>query len=228
MRCLRFAVSTVLASSVIFSLSQTATAGEGLGISAKAGTLGVGAELSVSLVPHTRLRGGLNYLNFSFDSTLSDVEYDFESQFNSVSLLLDVHPFGGAFFLTGGVYLNNNKVGVSGTMSQDAVPPGYADYAYLTDMVSLDGDVEFNPVAPYAGLGWRSNSNDSGWGLALELGVLFQGPPDVTNLRINAPVDVSNMDAVNQFLAEQEKEIEDELDWFQFYPVASAMLTYHF
>lgn len=209
-------------------LTQLAQAEEGLGLDVKVGTMGVGAEISASLIPHTRLRGGINYLLWEFDSTIEDIDYTFEPQFNSVSALFDIHPFGGAFFLSGGVYFNNNSVGVKGSLPPENFPAQYQSFNFLSDVVSITGDVEFNPVAPYVGLGWRSNSNETGWGIGLDLGVLYQGAPNVTNLRINAPVDVNDVAEVQQFLREQEQEIEDELSWFQWYPVASLLLTYHF
>jgi len=204
------------------------TASEGVGVSVKAGTLGIGAEISVSIVDNIRLRGGYNYLTWSFESTLDDIDYEFEPQFNSFSAILDWHPFSGSFFLSGGALFNNNNVAVSGTLNQGLVPSELANYAYLADLASISGDVEFSPVAPYLGLGWRSNNGQTGWGLACELGVMFQGAPDVTNLRINAPVDVTSVMEVQEFLAKQEKEIEDELSSFEYYPVASLMVTYNF
>ena len=223
-----FLVIAAITCSLLPGLSRNTHADEGVGLSVKAGTLGLGVELSTSLLPNTRLRGGFNYLSYSFDSTISNIDYEFEPEFNSLSLLFDYHPFSGTFFLSGGAYINNNSVGVTGSVSPPNVPTPYQDLAFLADMVSISGDVEFQPIAPYAGLGWRSNSGETGWGMALEFGVLFQGSPDVTNLRINAPVDVNNVSEVQDFLAEQEKEIEDELSRFEFYPVASALVTYHF
>ena len=213
---------------VFLGSPPAARAVEGLGIGVKAGTLGAGIELSASLLDNTRLRGGFNYLTYSFDSTISDIGYDFESEFNSFSVMLDWHPFGNSFFLSGGLYFNNNSISVNGTVSDDSIGSLSPQLGALADLVSISGDVEFAPVAPYAGLGWRSNNSDSGWGISVDLGVLFQGTPDVTNLRLNAPVDVNQSAAVQDFLAEQEKEIEDDLDIFQFYPVATLMLTYHF
>ena len=219
-------VAVVLVSMTGFT--RPGQADEGFGIDVKAGTMGVGAEISASLFPHTRLRGGINYLIWEFDSTIDNVDYTFEPEFNSISALFDVHPFGGAFFLSGGFYFNNNSVGAEGTLPPENFPAEFQAFTFLSDLVSVTGDVEFNPVAPYVGLGWRSNSNDTGWGIGLELGVLYQGEPNVTNLRVNAPVDVNDIAEVQQFLAEQEQEIEDELSWFQWYPVASLLLTYHF
>jgi hypothetical protein len=207
---------------------QTGSANESLGIGAKIGTMGVGAEISVALVPNTRLRSGYNFLTYSFDSKISDINYDFDTEFSSIPILFDVHPFGGSFFLSGGVFLNNNNVGVVGSVSPGSLDPAYQKYDFLADQITISGDVEFLPVAPYAGLGWRTNSNESGWGFLAELGVLFQGAPDVTGLRVNAPIDINGVPEVQEFLAEQASEIEDELSWFQFYPVAAVMLTYHF
>lgn len=224
----RYVLFPLVAIFSIFGLLQNSYANEGLGLDAKIGTMGIGAELSGALIPNTRIRGGFNFLTWEFDSTISDIDYNFDTEFSSIPVILDIHPFGGSFFLSGGIYFNNNSVSVEGTMGPEDFPPAYQAFDFLADYVSVTGDVEFIPVAPYFGLGWRTNSGNSGWGFGLELGVLYQGAPDITNLRINAPVDVNEIEAVQQFLAEQESEIEDELSWFEFYPVASLMLTYHF
>ena len=215
-------VFSVLVSMFLFTAISTAQAEEGVGLGVKAGTLGGGVELSASLIENTRIRGGFNYFTFSFDSTISDINYDFETDFNSLSLVLDWHPFGNSFYLSGGAYFNNNSISVDGTVDNKFIS------SEISRLVSISGDVEFQPVAPYAGLGWRSNNAETGWGVAFDLGVLFQGAPDVTGLRLNAPVDVSSIADVQDFLAEQEEDIEDDLSAFQYYPVVSLMLTYNF
>jgi len=60
-----------------------------------------------------------NYLNFDFDVKLSEIDYKMEPDFKNLTLLLDWHPFSGAFRLTGGFSLNDNTVGVDGTVSKD-------------------------------------------------------------------------------------------------------------
>ena len=218
-----------IACSFLFIITIKSEAGEGLGLTVKGGTLGGGVEISASLLENTRLRGGINYLSgYSFDSNISDIDYEFETDFNSFSLLLDWHPFSGSFFLSGGALINNNSISATGTIDEGVVPSGFSAYSHYVDMVSVSGDVEFATFAPYLGIGWRTNNGESGWGLACELGVLFQGEPEVNNLRVNGPVDINSNEAVQQFLAEQESEIEDELEYFRYYPVASLMLTYNF
>ena len=202
--------------------------GEGIGLGVKAGTLGLGVEVSTSLIDNTRLRGGVNYITYSFDSTISDINYDFETEFNSFSVVFDWHPFANSFFLSGGVYFNNNTISVEGSVDDDFFPSSFNRFVSVTDLASISGEVEFQPLAPYVGIGWRSNNGEQGWGVAFDLGVLFQGAPDVTNLQVNAPVDVNDVPEVRTFLNEQEEEIEDDLDPFQYYPVVSLMLTYNF
>lgn len=218
----------VLVSLFFLGTTSGVHAEEGMGLGIKAGTLGGGVELSASFLDNTRLRGGFNYFTYSFDSTISDINYDFETDFNSLSLVFDWHPFGNSFYLSGGAYFNNNSIGVEGTVNDNNIPSEISQLPSLSNLVSISGDVEFQPVAPYAGLGWRSNNSEPGWGVAFDLGVLFQGAPDVTNLQVNAPVDVNNVGEVQAFLNEQEEEIEDDLNVFQFYPVVSLMLTYNF
>ncbi len=220
--------SAVLLSFISLGTISTTQAQEGLGLDIKAGTLGGGVELSVSVLDNTRLRGGYNYFTYSFDSTVSNVDYDFETDFNSLSLVFDWHPFGNSFYLSGGAYFNNNSVDAEANFNERSIPLPIASLVGFTDQISITGEIEFQPVAPYAGLGWRSNNGEPGWGFGLDLGVLFQGAPDVTNLRVNAPVNVNNDPRVIAYLANQEEEIEDELSWFQYYPVASLMLIYNF
>lgn len=215
-------VFTALLSMFLFTAISAAQAEEGIGLGVKAGTLGGGVELSASILDNTRIRGGFNYFTFSFDSTISDIKYDFETDFNSLSLVLDWHPFGNSFYLSGGAYFNNNSISAEGTVDDNTIS------SQISQLVSISGNIEFQPVAPYAGLGWRSNNSEPGWGVAFDLGVLFQGAPDVTDLRLNAPVDVNSIADVRIFLAEQEEEIEDDLSAFQYYPVVSLMLIYNF
>lgn len=197
-------------------------------VALKGGTLGVGAEVGIGLTDSLTLRGGANYLKFNFDSTIDKVDYNMEPELTNGSLLLDWHPFANGFRLTGGVYLNDNKINVDGTFRKDLIPGEYQQYAAYTDMVHVKGSVDFNPVAPYAGLGWTSNRGEKGWGIDLDLGVMFQGSPEVSDLYTESPYDLDSYPEVRGFLAEQRQAIEDDLDGFQYYPVASITLKYNF
>jgi hypothetical protein len=224
MNC-KIAMTTAMAVSLVVGNVMIAEASEGIGVEVHAGTLGAGAEVSISLIENTRLRGGFNYLDFGIDEDIDGIDYEFSTELRSFSLLVDWHPFGGAFFLSGGTYINNNEVGVDGYLASGRVPSVLAQY---TDTLSISGDVEFNSFAPYLGIGWRYNNGQRGWGMAWNLGVMFQGAPDMSNLRVDEPSDINSIEEVQEYLAEQEQKIEDELSWFEYYPVATIQLTYNF
>lgn len=204
----------------------------------KAGTLGIGGELGLTLTDSLVLRGGANYLNFSFDSSVSNVDYEMEPEFKNLSLILDWHPFENGFRLSGGVFLNDSKIKLNGSPEQDLLLP-YASYAsYISQAEELVGDVkvhgkaEMNNVAPYVGIGWNSNApNEEGWGISCELGVLFMGSPSVSDLSLSGSSTVEQLNnnaVVQQTLDDERKALEDDLEDFQYYPVGSVMVHYTF
>ena len=215
-----------------------ARAESGVAFGLKAGTLGAGTELGVGLNEYFGLRAGINYLKFSFDSTISNVDYDMEPEFKNGALLLDVHPFGGSFRLTGGMYINDNSINLSGTprtnewLGNYTLPSGYARYEDLLGSVKINGNVEFNTLAPYVGFGWDSNpARNAGLGFAFELGVLYQGSPKVSTLTVSAPAALRGLEsdpAVVDALESEKKAIEDELDGYEYYPVATFTVCYIF
>ena len=210
--------------------SQSVMAASGdVGVGGKAGTLGAGVEVMLGLHDDLALRGGINYIKFDFESTISEIDYTMEPEFKNMTMLVDWHPFSGAFRLTGGFSLNDNKVNLDGSVNRGLIPPQYSQYAYLTDLVHLQGTVEFNAFAPYAGLGWSSSHGESGWGVSCDLGILFQGAATVSDLSVVSGVDYGGFQVeVNDYLEEQKKGIQDELDKYEYYPVASIMLNYTF
>lgn len=218
-----------LAAGCLLAISTTAHAESGdVSIGVKGGTLGIGLEAGVDLSDNFALRGGINYLKFDFDSTISSIDYNFEPEFFNGSLLLDWYPFTTSFRLSAGAYLNSNEVKVEGTYRRDLLPPEFARYADQVNLAKVKGTVDFNTLAPYVGLGWTSNQHDHGWGVNLDLGVMFQGEPNVSELYVDDPWGLGSHPQVTGFLNDEQKAIEDELDKFQYYPVASISLSYKF
>ena len=78
-------------------------------LAARASTLGLGAELSFRVAPNVGIRLGGNYLQFSADRTIEDIQYHVTPHFENGTAILDLHPFGGPFHLSGGVVLNYNE-----------------------------------------------------------------------------------------------------------------------
>ncbi|MCI5147003.1 MAG: hypothetical protein D3923_16145 [Candidatus Electrothrix sp. AR3] len=195
----------------------------------KGGTLGVGVEAALDLNPFMELRGGLNYVTFDVDTTISQVDYIFEPTFHTGSLMLDVHPFANAFHLTAGIYLNDNEMDIQGTYRKDLIPEEFSRYAGLVDQAKIKGQVEFDNFAPYLGIGWTSNHDSLyGLGINMDLGIMFQGAAEVTELYLDDPWGAGSNPATLAILAQEKQAIQDELDNYELYPVLSVSLSYRF
>jgi hypothetical protein len=227
-------IIVLVASVAAFSsaLAQDSSGKFNLGV--KAGTLGGGIEADLKILDSLHLRGGVNYLKYSFESIISNVDYDMEPEYKNGSPLLDWYPFSGAFRLSGGVFLNNNEIGITGTPRKDlyTIPDEYSFATPYIDSIRVHGTAEFNTFSPYIGVGWNSNVEKmKGWGVSFELGVLFQGSPEISSLYATAdgPLnDYANHPEVLKVLENEKQAIEDDLEEFQYYPVASFMVHYTF
>jgi hypothetical protein len=166
-----------------------AASAQTVGLSARASTLGVGGDLSVRALPRLNVRATANLFSFAHEGALSpadlDVDglhmgYDAELGLGSVGLLADWHPFGNTFRVTAGALYNVNEV----VASLQATEPYYdadLDKTFSPEQVgTLRMEVGYEqPVAPYAALG-LGNLTAGRFGLTLEAGAAYVGPPSVT------------------------------------------------
>ncbi len=195
-----------------------------LAIGVKAGTLGVGGELTTDLLSGLNLRGSLQWLDLSLGAEFEGIDYDAHLKFFNPLVLLDWYPFGGAFRISGGALFNGSEVDLEATSNQTIELDGttYTPSEYGT----LRGEADFQPIAPYVGIGFGNPLKpDQHWELSLDLGVAFIGATDVT---LSATGPIASNSTFQQQLAQEERDIEDTLHKFQFYPVLSLTLTYHF
>ncbi|MDW7730779.1 MAG: hypothetical protein SCJ94_12395 [Bacillota bacterium] len=195
------------------------------GLGVKASTLGAGIEYERQFNEILGMRLGVNYFQIDSDFDVDDINYDASVDLQSASAVADWYPFAGAFRLTGGIMYNGNETDISATPSR---PVTIGDLVFTPQMVgTLQGNVTFNKVSPYAGIGWTNGREKSeGLSIAFDIGVLFQGSPDIENYRATGPLAGNPV-----FEAELEKEvlkIEDELDSYRYYPVVALTLTYRF
>ncbi len=215
---------SVIGLSCIAMLSTPLAHAEGSALSAKIGTLGLGLEFAQSLSPAVNLRLGLNNYTYGYTTTKSDINYDFDLKLQSLSALLDWHPGGDGFRISGGLLSNGNK------LDAVATPVGNVDVggtSYPAALVgTLSGKIEFNSVAPYVGIGWDNlTGKNRGFGVAFDLGVAFQGSPKV-DLTANGLI--AGDAGFQADLATEEQQLKDDLKGYKYYPVLSLGLTYIF
>jgi hypothetical protein len=184
-------------------------------VGAKVSTLGLGLEFATSLSANTNLRFGVQGFNHDYTSTESGVEYNFDMKLRSAGLVLDWHPFADTFHTSVGAFYNGNKLEMT-SRTTGSVVVGNTTYPAGT---SVTGEVTFQKAAPYFGVGWGRSARAKGISPVFDIGVLYQGSPDVT-LRSSA---VSQADLDNEAA-----QAEDALKNYKWFPVLSFSLGYKF
>lgn len=206
----------LIATSLVAGTTQAAG---GFGATAKIGTLGYGVEGTTGITDKVNLRFGYQGINTSFDydyETDNGVTANFDStlKLGNASVLVDWHSFSSAFRFTGGLMSNGFKL-------EGTAPQG--NYQIGDNVYNVELGAKFetkNSVAPYFGVGWGNAVDDKKrWILSADLGVLHTG---------SFTVDLTASGVPEDDIAREEAKIQDELDKYKFYPVATIGVSYRF
>lgn len=184
-------------------------------IGVKGGTQGLGVELVKGIAPTLNLRFDANGFSFEADETYEANDYELDLDVQMFGAHVDWHPFAGGFRMTAGIYSNGTEL--SGNTTGDIVVNG-TPYPGAT----MNADVDFGNTAPYLGIGW-GNAVDQNQRVVfnLNLGVALTGSADVSLASTGAPIDPND-------LAAEEQRLEDDIDEYEYYPVANIGLSYRF
>ena len=192
------------------------------------GTLGLGGEAAVSLSGHLAVRTGFNYFSLSRDEDIEGITYDLTPRLQTVPLLLDLHPSGGAFRLSTGVIINGNQAAGDGIVGQSVF---IGDNEYTSaDVQSLTGKVAFRRVAPYAGFGFNGALMGHGRvGFGFDFGVMFHGHPRAS-LQAATTLEGAARDNFERDRLLEQQEIQDRIDdlpgVIDLYPVLEFGLSF--
>jgi hypothetical protein len=227
-RCMQTAAAALL----LLALALPAR-GE-VAVTAKSGTLGAGVELTVGLAPQWNVRLGANAFDYTDDHReVSGILYDATAHLRTASALLDFHPGGGGFRLSAGAFYNdtridgNSLVPASGFYDLGGVP------VPASQVGTLDGQIKFDPIVPYVGLGW---GNAVGPGrrvrFTADVGAMFQGKGKVMltpQIPAGSPLNSPAARAALQVLLNREEgDIEHDVANYTVYPVVSIGVSYRF
>lgn len=193
------------------------------GAALKAGTTGIGADVTVSLYDNLNLRAGLNYLPYTHDSYENDEkEMTGKLRLQTIPLLADWHPGAGNFRVSGGLVINNNKVSVEGVPGAEIE---FNDVDYIIQ--SFNGDMTFNTLCPYIGIGYGNAAREGGrFSFSFDFGVFFHGTPKIRAEAVAA--DPARQEALDRDLEVELDDLRDDAEPFKFYPVLRFGLLYRF
>ncbi len=187
-------------------------------------TLGLGGEASAKLSDRLVLRLGGNYLAVGMSEALDGVSYDLDLMLASAGGALDLHPFVNGFLISAGVYWNGNNLDISATPTT-GVTIGNTTFT-PAEIGRLDGEIEFNPLAPDLGIGWDGTFfGDGALSFKFRAGLFYMGEPEVT---LRASGTLAGSAALQADLAREESNIKSELDFLGFYPALTIGVTYRF
>ena len=166
---------TVLTLAIAAALAVPAVASAQLSIGARAGTLGIGGEVSFGLTSSLAVRGGISVVAVDIDATWDDVDYKVEPPDRMWNIGVDFYPGGGGFRIGAGL-LNRPKWTMSATQTGSQQ---IGDRTY-TGTVTINGELENErETAPYAMIGF-GKATGKGLGFFVDLGAAFMGDPTIT------------------------------------------------
>ncbi|MBU3661728.1 MAG: hypothetical protein FGM41_00820 [Bacteroidetes bacterium] len=183
-------LSSVLSLLTLTSMAQQpATSSDkgtppGLGLGLNLSTNGVGLQIAHTLNKQGTLAARLEgrYLPLKAENLEVDVEgtsliADLDTKFGSMGLMVDWHPFGNAFKITGGFAILLNDI--SGTaITKDSTKQG--DIMLAPEEV---GTLTFGlkaKASPYIGIGFGRAIPKTRFGFTFEVGSFYTGAQDVT------------------------------------------------
>jgi len=189
----------------------------------RAGTLGIGAELTAGVGDYVNLRLLGHLGTFDYSDTYSDVDYNINLEFANAGLVLDIHIPDGGFRISGGIFYNGNDYAGTATPFENQT---IGDFSFTpAEIGTLNADVSTDEIAYYVGIGFGNPLGANGhWTVTLDLGVwIFPSAPE---LDLTADGTASSNPFFQMELQKEEQEIEDDL--IQWWPVLSLGISYRF
>ncbi|NOY71516.1 MAG: hypothetical protein GXP14_03940 [Gammaproteobacteria bacterium] len=215
-----------LAAMIITGVCLSGVAGaKDFAVAAKGGTLGLGVEATAGLLSDVNARVGFNTFGIAWNATEDGIAYEIDLELQTLTGFIDWHLFSGGLRATVGLVANGNELKMK---ARSAASYDIGGTVYTPEDVGiLTGVVGFNNVAPYLGIGWgNAVGADKNWSFAFDLGVLFQGSPEI---KLSTTNGLLTSNAIFQENLEQEKQqLEQDLNDFNLYPVLSLGLSYKF
>ncbi|MDX1648142.1 MAG: hypothetical protein R3304_13435 [Longimicrobiales bacterium] len=190
-----------------------------LGVAARVGSLGIGAEAAVGLSDRLVARGGIGLVPLELSTSFDGVDVDLELPDSWYNVGLDLY-LNGALRVGGGLLIRPDDPTVTGAF-QDPVDIGGRTFT-PEEIGTLTGTLATEGRAPYLLVGFGKHT-DTGFGLSLDVGVVFSGNPDVT---LDARDGIFSDQAELEIRLQQEaQDFEDDMKgYLRFWPIASLGL----
>jgi hypothetical protein len=205
-----------------------ASATQAQSLTARAGSNGLGAEIGVGLGSMVGLRANLLGGSISRDEVRSGVRYEGTLKLGNGSLLMDVHPFAGAFRLSAGAVFNNNRLDANGRADGGSIDIN--GVSYPSDAVgSLQAAVRWDRTNPYLGLGWgAAPPSSAGFFFSADLGAFYMRPTATLTGTCGTALPAAACTQLQADIRAEEQQFRDDVNKYKLYPVLSIGVGYRF
>ena len=217
------ALLAVQAPSMVAQAKSSQSHASDIGIAVRAGTIGIGGEVSKLLTSHVGARVGLNFYTLNDNGQkIGDNTFDVKAELHAFSALVDLYPGSrGSFHLTGGLMTTPAKVTGVGNGSSYS----FNGASYTASQVgTLTVAAQYGSTLPYVGLGFgTAASSHGGLAFAFDLGFAI-GKPTLTMSGSNAP----SGGAVDANIQAEVAKHQTDVNKIPGYPVLAIGFMYRF
>ena len=236
MKPARTMLSAILVTVSLNIFSTANLSGQGIGVAARGGTMGVGAEVSLGFYQKFAIRGGFGKMDWDFmpeiPTSLFGMGFGIPGvgdATTTTALFPETINFGADLYLTdnfrvtGGLLLQTGETGIQGTVDQSGgdITVGSKSYSattFETFKVTLDENKDY---IPYASIG-LGNHSERGFGLFAELGAAFHGDRVLT-LQATGTGNILGETEFKTNLAEEEASLQQKVDsYLKIWPILSV------
>ncbi|MGE5402918.1 MAG: hypothetical protein ACM3S2_21170 [Ignavibacteriales bacterium] len=208
---------------ILFSCLSCSASAQTYAVSVKASTIGLHLEAYRSIGTDFNVHLGGSFFSYAYNQSpdpKEDYSLNADLKLNSFTALVDWMPFeSSSFRISGGLSYNNNQPQVTAIPQITKVIGG--DVYNKDNLGNLDVTLTFNKIDPYIGIGiGNPTGGESRFGVVFDMGVFYQGKPGV---KLHADGLLSPSAS-----PEQEAIVQENIKWFQWYPVVSLGVSYKF
>ena len=164
-----------VALAALLALAMPAAASAQFSVGARAGTLGVGGEVSFSVTRLLAIRGGIGLVPYTYSDQFEEVNYEVSLPERIWNVGIDVYPLGSGLRLSAGL-LNRPSFELVASGQQQATIGGRTYNGDLDIQGSLSNEKE---TAPYATIGF-GRATGRGFGFFVDAGAAFVGEGEIS------------------------------------------------
>ncbi|CAA0093660.1 Uncharacterised protein [Zhongshania aliphaticivorans] len=229
-----------LAIATILSVGGTNSSHAEMSVSTHISTIGPGIELSYKVNSGFGVRAAWQQLSTSFDFQPEDengvpgdeLKYRGDLDLKNGSIFADWYPANNVFRITAGILLNNSGTTLTTnceTNTSDAIATNSCEVGGTSvpsgDIAELRTHIDFEEeLAPYIGIGWAFQNNPH-WHFNIDLGLAYLGQ---ANVDIQSSGSCNSSSACRAQLDAEEREIEEDMESLEIFPVAKLGFGYRF